>query len=301
MLMQYGLNNEYCPGNFGEQFHVSSLPPNFTINGDLVLTDFPDLTLPSNLTVTGSLDLRGSGIKKLPSDLTVNGDLMMDDTSIEVLPNRLRVNGKLDLKYTSIASFGTGIYLKGVRTNASQAFTNPFKCERLHLTTSKHPEIDLRNVKAHTVSFNYDSKTRLSHIKNADCQVFSLRSAGCPMFHLSDSTIRTFRCSGSNTYLKLDSTTICETLNVHYVRPLKPAPIVLDITGSGIGTVNITSSGIDAPPIKLVGNFGINELNAHVVARLDLPDTGIVYQDMKVAIGTKIPDNFCCLGSITFE
>ena len=60
---------ELTPAGFDE------IPENFTVKGDLVITDLEITSLPKGLKVRGNLTLTGSGIATVPSDTVVDGRL----------------------------------------------------------------------------------------------------------------------------------------------------------------------------------------------------------------------------------
>jgi hypothetical protein len=86
----------------GQWYDIFNLPENFTVTGDLYLSNTQIEKLPEGLTVGGYLYLNGTQIKELPQDLKVGGGLYINYTDIEVLPQGLKVGGYLDLRSTKI-------------------------------------------------------------------------------------------------------------------------------------------------------------------------------------------------------
>lgn len=300
-MMPYGSLEQYCPGKDGKKYHVSDLPPNFTVEGDLILTDFPELVLPPNLTIKGTLNLQGSGIKSLPLDLTVGEEIILEGSLIQHLPDRLTAT-KISLLYTEVSSFGSDLFIQVLKTDSARAFTNKFKCDRLHLNNTKQLEMDLSNVDVQTVAINYGSSSKLSHLKNLKCSLLNMHSQNCTL-RLSDSIIKKLRCSGSSTYLKLEGSVSCERVTLDFIRNRDAKPITLELIGSGVQelVMRTTAQELGGPGIKLLGNFAVQQLDAkNYHARLALPENCLVYQDVIVSEGIeiKIPETFCCLGSI---
>ena len=65
-----------------DSLHVTSLPDNLTVGGDLGLARTSIFSLPKNLTVKRDLNLAGTFVSSLPNDLTVGGNLLLHFTPL---------------------------------------------------------------------------------------------------------------------------------------------------------------------------------------------------------------------------
>jgi hypothetical protein len=97
----------------GQWYDIFNLPENFTVKGDLDLSDTKIKELPKGLTVGGNLYLCSTPIKELPEDLKVSGDLDLSDTQIKELPQDLKVDGGLYLSDTQIKELPQGLIVNG--------------------------------------------------------------------------------------------------------------------------------------------------------------------------------------------
>jgi len=83
-----------------------------TVDGDLDLSDFPDLDeIPEGLTIKGYLNVSDTNIKKLPNNLTVNEPVL--SKNIEELPEKMTILNDLYLKDSSVKRIPPGVKIHG--------------------------------------------------------------------------------------------------------------------------------------------------------------------------------------------
>jgi hypothetical protein len=93
----------------GQWYDILCLPENFTVKGDLDLSNTKIKELPQDLKVSGSLNLSYTHIKELPEGLKVGGSLTLRYTKIKELPKGLKVGRYLDLYGTKIKELPSGL------------------------------------------------------------------------------------------------------------------------------------------------------------------------------------------------
>ena len=113
--------------NLMQKFLDKKGNPDFTITGDLDLSDTPIESLGNLISVGGTLYLMGTQIKSLGKLTSVGGGLFLEYSSIESLGNLTSVGGSLFLYNTPIESLGklksVGGHLELRRTSLSEKYT----------------------------------------------------------------------------------------------------------------------------------------------------------------------------------
>jgi hypothetical protein len=95
---------------------LTSLPDNFTVNGDLEIASCPNLyRLPENLTIRGNLKIAYSAIQIISKGLEVAGNLSAAWCRIRLLPESydISIGGDIDFTRSSIAFLPNNLTVNG--------------------------------------------------------------------------------------------------------------------------------------------------------------------------------------------
>ena len=102
----FGHKKQMDNWNFMQKFLAKRGNPDFTITGDLDLSDTSIESLGNLISVDGSLYLSYTPIKSLGNVMSVGGSLYLTSSSIESLGELTTVGGDLGLSDTPIESLG---------------------------------------------------------------------------------------------------------------------------------------------------------------------------------------------------
>ena len=77
---------------------LSSIPDNFTVNGNLYASNCRKLkNLPKNLVVKGDLNISYTSVKRIPDDISIGRSLIVSNSKLEYIPDNFTVNGMLNI------------------------------------------------------------------------------------------------------------------------------------------------------------------------------------------------------------
>lgn len=299
------LNNSYTVEDFNS---LEKMPNGAKFEDDLVLSHTQINRLPRNLVVSGDLWLSNTTIKEVPSGTAVGRRLLLHDCAVETLPDGLVCYGlhlknsqvtslpdelnvkELHLEGSKVKSIGQNITILNCYDDQGRSFNRVLTCKNFVFGSAQEHAI-IKNINA----------------VRANLKLATTNNSPLATITINDSDIIKISCnpqSGSKLAVNLLDNVKCETLsNNNVVENSKSQYLLLNIDGATIDNVLLIDSPlvfIEILNLKLRGNFHFGSNASVGSSRLKLPDHGVVFGNVVITEGTKIPPTFCCLGDITF-